>query len=139
MIDEAASVQQMASRQPYVGRWIEGLDLPLIDDLAMIDQSAVADLRAIAAGVSRGRMQTAQVDSVLIALCKGHYLSIKVLASLIGRAETYLRQNYLNRLVITNRLYRAFPGKPNDPRQAYTSDAPQSDVLHGVSDELDQI
>jgi predicted HTH transcriptional regulator len=109
-----------ALRTPYLGRWIEGLDRPLIDDLSMIDQAAVATLRSIASGVSRGRMQTAKVDKILIELCQGRYLSIKVLSSLIGRAETYLRQNYLNRLVTSGQLVRAFPSKPNDPRQAYT-------------------
>lgn len=108
-------------RSPYLGRWIEGLDRPLIDDLTMIEQAALAELRAVASGISRGRMQTAKVDAVIIELCQGRYLSIKVLASLIGRAETYLRQNYLNRLVISGELRRAFPGKPNDPRQAYTA------------------
>lgn len=108
-------------RSPYLGRWIEGLDRPLIDDLTMIDQSAVAELRKIAGGISRGRMQTAKVDEIIVNLCQGRYLNIKVLGSLVGRAETYLRQNYLNRLVTSGQLQRAFPAKPNDPRQAYTA------------------
>ena len=111
------------SPTPYLGRWIEGLDRPLIDDLTMIGKDAVSALSKIASGVSRGRMQTAKVDDILLNLCQGHYLSIKVLSSLIGRAETYLRQNYLNRLVTSGLLHRAFPAKPNDPRQAYTAEA----------------
>ena len=110
---------------PYLGRWIDGLDRPLIDDIKAVDPTAVANLSKIASGISRGRMQTAKVDDILLNLCQGHYLSIKVLSSLIGRAETYLRQNYLNRLVTSGQLHRAFPAKPNDPRQAYTTaDAP---------------
>ncbi|WP_294309399.1 RNA-binding domain-containing protein [uncultured Sphingomonas sp.] len=115
---QAAPVQ---TRIPYLGRWIEGLDRPLVDDLTLLDHDALTNLRAIASGISRGRMQTAKVDEVLTELCHGKYLSIKVLASLIGRAETYLRQNYLNRLVTAGVLVRAFPSKPNDPRQAYTT------------------
>jgi hypothetical protein len=121
MIRERQYAGSVQPRSPYLGRWIEGLDRPLVDDLALLDPIALSDLRAIASGVSRGRMQTAKVDGIIAELCLGKYLSIKVLASLIGRAEPYLRQNYLNRLVTSGILVRAFPSKPNDPRQAYTT------------------
>jgi hypothetical protein len=42
------------------------------------------------------------------------------MAQLLNRSEIYLRREVLNPLVAEKRLHRAFPTKPNDPRQAYT-------------------
>jgi ATP-dependent DNA helicase RecG len=110
-----------AESDAYLGRWVDGLDLRLVDDLSALDPELLAKLHKIALPAGRGRMQTARVDAILLELCKGQYLSLKVIAKLIGRVEDYLRQNYLNRLVATGQLRRAFPSKPNDPRQAYTT------------------
>lgn len=117
---EPGAIRQTSS-DARGGRWITGLDLPVIDNLDVIDPEIVARLRRIAAPAGHGRLKTDVVDDILVRMCAEHYISLKVISIIIGRAEVYLRQNYLNRLVATGRIRRAFPAKPNDPRQAYST------------------
>ncbi len=104
------------------GRAVDGLDYPLIDTLDGLDAPLLADLTAIAATTGGGaKVPHETMSSVVCSLCQGRYLTIKVLARLLDRKDDYLRQRILNPLVEVGRLRRAFPTKPNDPRQAYAS------------------
>ena len=94
---------------------------PVIDDLDGLDPSLRGQLDAIAARIGSGRIAKELMGRVILALCDGRYLTLKVLAALLGRSENYLRQGYLNPLARIGSLSLAFPLAPNHPRQAYTS------------------
>ena len=57
---------------------------------------------------------------VVLSLCDGCYIGLRLLAELLNRDSDDLRKRILNPLVKEGALRRAFR-RPNDPRQAYTS------------------
>jgi len=99
-----------------------GLDFPIIHTLDGLKTELRKRLESIAesAKVSR-KINKQEMADLICSLCNGRFLGLKVLAVLLGRSESYLRQGHLNPLVEQGRLRRAFPTTPNDPRQAYTS------------------
>jgi|APMI01.1.fsa_nt_gi ATP-dependent DNA helicase RecG len=95
----------------------------VISDLGQIGADELSNLQALAAPVaSRGRASPELVQKTILALCRGRYLGLRVLAELLGRNPdgVDLRKRILNPLVSGNELQRAYPN-PNDPRQAYTT------------------
>ncbi|WP_257292395.1 hypothetical protein [Endozoicomonas sp. ONNA1] len=66
-------------------------------------------------------MATELMEKTILDACRGHYLSLKVLAELLNRSPDPLRQGHLNRMVKNRQLERAYPAEPNSPKQAYTS------------------
>lgn len=106
---------------PY-GREVPELDRPIVDSLEGLEETYKTDLLATASEVcSQGKSVREVVERTVLELCDTSYLTLGVLAKLLGRSEEYLRKNILNQLVAEKRLRRAFPSKPNDPRQAYTA------------------
>lgn len=105
-----------------VGRMMKVLAFPLVDTLDGLDAELREQLESIAAGV-KGRSNVARAVSraAISELCRGRYLTLRVLSFLLGRHENHLRQRVLNRLVRERTLELAFPQAPNDPRQAYTA------------------
>ena len=95
----------------------------VISDLGQIAPDELMTLRTLAAPVAgRGRASPELVQQTVLALCRGRYLGLRVLADLLGRNPdgVDLRKRILNPLVAGKALQRAFPN-PNDPRQAYTT------------------
>ena len=95
----------------------------VISDLSQIPPDDLARLRDLAAPVAqRKRATPALVQQTVLALCRGRYLGLRVLAQLLGRNPDGmdLRKRILNPLVANQSLLRAYPN-PNDPRQAYTA------------------
>lgn len=82
----------------------------------------LANLQRVALPVSgRKRAPPETVRRVVLELCRGRYLGLRVLALLLARRDTNgtdLRKRILNPLVQEGLLVRAHP-QPNDPRQAY--------------------
>ncbi len=116
---------------PELDRLTPELDLPLIIDESQLTAAEQADLRQMASPVSqRKRVKKPEVmQEVVIALCKGRFLGLRLLAELLHRKDfDSLRERVLNHLVQQGLLRRAFP-RPNDPRQAYTS-SPIQVVAH---------
>ena len=68
---------------------------------------------------SRGKSPHIEVELVIIALCEGRYLTLKVLAELLNRSGEFLRKEYLNPMVKAKKLEIRYPTKPNQPNQAY--------------------
>lgn len=93
--------------------WSEVVELP--DDL-------LAGLMELAGPVrSRERVSPAVMRDVLISMCAGRFLGVRVLASLLGRRDQAdLVRRVLTPMVEEGLLKRAYP-RPNDPRQAYIS------------------
>lgn len=91
------------------GQTAHGLDHPLIDGLEGLDQGLRAELERIAGLVKdKGKVPLAMTRDVIALLCRGRYLTIRVISLLLGRNETYLRQSVLNPMV----------AEPNGSREA---------------------
>ncbi|GAA0770253.1 MAG: RNA-binding domain-containing protein [Brevundimonas aurantiaca] len=103
-----------------LGRFIEGLKHPIIHNLQEIEPALQAALEEIASELAgAGKVPVERMRGVILNLCSGRYMTLKVLAELLNRDETYLRQSHLSPMAEQGVLARAFPQRPNDPRQAY--------------------
>ncbi len=127
--DLGAEPPDLQSRGPGVGMMPDlgssgmGSGELVIDDLDGLDPNLRGELDAMAARIGRNRVAKGVMERVILTLCDGRYLTLKVLATLLSRSEDHLRQDYLNRLARTGRMTLAFPLAPNHPRQAYTATA----------------
>jgi len=65
------------------------------------------------------KLPKGQMRGVVLALCRGRHVPLKVLAQALGRSEDALRKDYLNPLVADHLLERQYPTQPNHPGQAY--------------------
>ena len=112
----------LGRRSGPFGREVPELDRPIVDTLDGLDETYRMELLATAHDVARqGKCAKEIVEQTVLELCEGAFLTLGVLAKLLDRSEEYLRKYVLNPMVADKRLSRAFPSKPNDPRQAYTS------------------
>ncbi len=64
---------------------------------------------------------SSEMDAVVVRLCEGRALGLRLLAAIVNRSEDYLRIKVLPRLMKAGRLRPLYPETPNDPRQAYTA------------------
>lgn len=102
------------------GKRVEGLEYPLIDSLGELSPQVREDLEKIANLMREAKKVSPEFSrKVITTLCTEKYITIRILAALLGRNEDYLRQRILNPMVGQRVLLRAFPQTPNDPRQAY--------------------
>jgi ATP-dependent DNA helicase RecG len=58
---------------------------------------------------------------VVLALCRGRFLTLDQLAKLCNREADGLRDRMLTKLVREGTLVRLYPDAPNRPDQAYTT------------------
>lgn len=88
-----------------------------------LDESLVwVELLAIAAPVrTRERATPPLVQSVVLKLCEGRFLSLQQLASLTRRTPKTIGDQTLRPLVRAGRLRLRFPDTPNHPDQSYTT------------------
>ena len=95
--------------------------LPMWTDREQIPDDEWSSLQLIALPVTeRGKVSTDTMQDVIHQLCKDRYVGLRLLSVLLGRNEEHLRNRVLNKMVRARLLGHAFP-RPNDPRQAYTS------------------
>ena len=95
--------------------------LPIWTDRDQISADEWSSLQIIALPVKEhGKVSTGAMQDVIRQLCRDRYVGLRLLSVLTGRNEDHLRNRVLNKMVSTQLLRRAFP-RPNDPRQAYTS------------------
>lgn len=66
-----------------------------------------------------GQPRQATADEIILALCKGRFVSASQLAELLNRNPNALRSGYLTRLAAENRLELRHPTKPRSRHQAY--------------------
>ncbi|MBF0178053.1 MAG: hypothetical protein HQL63_14585 [Magnetococcales bacterium] len=83
----------------------EGLPKELLDQAASI--------------WTRGKVGKGEVHAVILALCRGRFLSLRTLSGLLGRSPDYVRPNFLRELVKSGQLESLYPDRPNHPDQAY--------------------
>jgi len=97
------------------------LDKLSATELEQLSAAELAELEVLAKPVrDRERAPPEVMKQVVLDLCKGRYLGVRVLAGLLNRDANDLRKRVLNELVKERVLKRAYP-RPNDPRQAYTT------------------
>jgi predicted HTH transcriptional regulator len=125
--NEASSGHNHTSSGPSVRMpegWliVQGLDKPLIDKVELLSESLRQELIHDAFdAIERRRLVREEMESIILALCKGYYLTLPVLCSLLHRQPDPLRKHYLKPLVGRGALALAFPTTPTHPLQAYTA------------------
>lgn len=117
------NVDDLSNVRDANGRFIsELIDKPFVDSLEALSEQFRHQLNALSVSArEQHRLDTETMKSLIIALCRGHYISVSVLEMLLARKPQSLRQNYLKPLVSKGLLKMAFPNKPNSPKQGYTS------------------
>lgn len=96
------------------------LPLPVIDDLGQLSDSLRACLEAIASEPrTKGKVDRELMSTIVLALCKGRFVTLRCLADLVKRNPETLRGQYLTVLVRDRQLSLAFPKTPSHERQAY--------------------
>ncbi|MEN0104817.1 MAG: RNA-binding domain-containing protein [Pseudomonas sp.] len=126
---EHSSVQ-LAQRDADGCLLSEHVDAPLIDSLDELNDELWIYLHGLSEEPrQRLRMQPERMREVISLLCNDHYLTLNVLAELLGRSADALRQQYLNAMVKKRQIQLAFPSKPTHILQAYKA------TRSGTSDE----
>lgn len=96
------------------------LDAPVIDDLAVLEESFRKSLEKLAEEPrQKERPGANHMERVILALCSDQFLTLSTLAQLVNRNPDGLRQQYLSKMVKSGEMLLAFPTKPTHERQAY--------------------
>ncbi len=69
----------------------------------------------------KGKVPKAVMETVIIKLCQGRFLTPAELAALLFRSAPNLRSAYLTPLTRSGQLRLRYPDQPNRPNQAYTA------------------
>lgn len=113
--------QELDSKRQELDPKRQESGLPIWTDRDQIPDDEWSSLQIIALPVKEhGKVSTDTMQDVIRQLCRDRYVGLRLLSVLLGRNEEHLRNRVLNKMVSTQLLRRAFP-RPNDPRQAYTS------------------
>jgi hypothetical protein len=104
------------------------LSLPIIDDLARLSAPLRQRLEALAAEArSKRKVSREKMVAVVLALCAGHFITLRCLTELVNRKPDTLRDQYLAGLVRERKLTLAFPKTPTHERQAYCASSSLSE------------
>jgi ATP-dependent DNA helicase RecG len=100
--------------------------LPEYSSALMTDSSVLSpkeeEWKAAAAKVAgKGKVSRAEMEGVILELCRGRYLTLTDLATLLDRATEHLRNSYLTPMVRADKLRFRYPNQPNRTDQAYTT------------------
>jgi hypothetical protein len=76
-------------------------------------------LRLAALPRTKARLDKDLMTDVILTICEGRYVRLSVLAALLQRDADGLRKGYLDALVKSQRIRRAFPGTPTHEMQSY--------------------
>ncbi|MEN4636721.1 RNA-binding domain-containing protein [Pantoea agglomerans] len=99
------------------------IDLPYIDSVDNLTQTFRNNLYAQAA-VPRKKLRLKnkdQMNTVILTVCQGHFISVSALGEILNRNPNALRQQYLKQLVDHGQLKLAFPQYKNHSKQGYSS------------------
>jgi ATP-dependent DNA helicase RecG len=69
----------------------------------------------------KSKLQAEQMRTIILALCKGRFLTPRQLGGLTSRSPVGLQQNYLREMTHQGKLQLRYPQEPNHPDQAYTT------------------
>jgi ATP-dependent DNA helicase RecG len=90
----------------------------LLADDTLIDPGLLAIAEPVR---NSGRAPSDLVEGTIIQLCRGRYLSLSQLSTLLDRKQESLRNAYVSRMVKSGQLRQRFPDQPGRRDQAYTS------------------
>jgi len=107
------------------GRLISSsLPAPVVHDLAQLSPALLTRLREQAAVPNqKKKVPKVEMRTVILALCRDHFVTRSCLAELVARDPDSLRQQYLKEMLDEGLLRQAFPQSPTDSRQAYICSA----------------
>ena len=95
------------------------LDAPIVDDLALLSPELLAELERMAeAPRNKARLEPEVMEAVIMEIRKDRYITLNVLARLVSRNPDTLRKSYLDGLVKSQKICRAFPGTPTHEKQS---------------------
>lgn len=124
-------VSQGALMQDGQGRWTKYRLSPKSDSVhkrvdsvhkAELSDSEMNELLKIAESARQSRrLSNKEMESTILELCQGRWLSRRLLAELVGRNADGLRSRFLTLMVEHGRLCLLYPEKPNRVDQAYTA------------------
>jgi ATP-dependent DNA helicase RecG len=69
------------------------------------------------------KIPRATMEATILSLCAINWLTLRYLASLLGRQPDYLRNHFIAPMLKDGRLKLKMPGAPNHPQQAYRTAA----------------
>jgi ATP-dependent DNA helicase RecG len=96
------------------------LPLPVISGLGALSPILRTRLEGLAAAPRvKKKLDREIFEAAVVAVCKGHYLTLNALAELLNRKPASLRNQYLTPMVRAKTLSLAFPTTPTHERQAY--------------------
>ncbi len=95
--------------------------LPFVDDVGELSLEFRSELeRAAKQAREKKKLPGDEMKTIIRELCRGQFVTIGSLASLLDRQPETLRGQYLSPMHKARELALAFPDVPSDPRQAYT-------------------
>ena len=98
------------------------LDAPIVDDLDLLSDELRVSLERMAnAPRNKARLEPQVMEAVILEICKDRYITLNVLAKLFSRNPDTLRKTYLDSLVKSHKIRRAFPSTPTHEKQSYRS------------------
>ena len=90
--------------------------------MAELSDSELEEISKVAEAAKQSkRLDYSEMESILIRLCQGRWLTRKYLAALLERNQDALRIRFLSPMVKRNLLSLRYPELPNHEDQAYTS------------------
>jgi predicted HTH transcriptional regulator len=108
----------VTERGPGESKLLPGVNL--ITSLDQLDPEQAAQLNTVAKRAKENqRLPKPEMEAIILKVCNGRYLTMRVLTELLQRTDDRLRKGYLNPMVRDRRLEMAFPTTPNHPEQAY--------------------
>ncbi|EGR0670175.1 putative DNA binding domain-containing protein [Vibrio vulnificus] len=103
------------------GRFIsDKLPHPYIDDFERLSPSLQNNLSAIAQPArDKKRLPNEVMDSVVLELCRGHFIPLSIIAKLVDRTPQNIREKQLSPLVAQGKMKMAFPHAKRHKHQGY--------------------
>jgi hypothetical protein len=116
---ELSSVQMTASSVHLAGSSVQS---SVHWDDSSVHWPDLLDLGALVR--CRKKAPRSEVESAILTVCQGRYLTLKQLGEILGRSLGSLRIHYLSGMAREGRLVLRYPDAPNHPSQAYTAGTP---------------
>ncbi|MBD2793281.1 RNA-binding domain-containing protein [Xenorhabdus szentirmaii] len=103
------------------GRFVTGkLAHPYIDDFYVLNSMLQNKLKEISFPArEKKRLSNEMMDSIVLELCKGHFIPLHIIAMLVNRTPQNVREKQLSPLVEQGKLRLAFPHAKRHKRQGY--------------------
>ncbi|MDC9598133.1 RNA-binding domain-containing protein [Xenorhabdus anantnagensis] len=104
-----------------LGRFVTNkLSHPYIDDFSLLNSVLQNKLKDISHPArEKKRLSNEMMDSIVLELCKGHFIPLHVIAMLVDRTPQNVREKQLSPLVEQRKMRLAFPHVKRHKKQGY--------------------